>query len=847
MFFESFLQDVRIGLRVLIKEKSFCALAVFVLALGICAVTTQFSIVNGVMLRGFSFPNASRLTSIQFIDPSPTAQPNPFGGVSSQILALDYQELAATQRSFEFVAAYTAQATVNLSYNENPQRYTGAYVTENFLKALGVAPILGRDFTAADNVPGAEKVTLISHKLWQRDFAGNPNVVGTAVRLNGKPATVIGVTPPRFAFPLTEEIWIPFFNEYPARPRSERGLPGGSPSVLGTLRRDVTLEQAESEITSFARRLAAEFVETNKQFNTGKVEPLIKAFTPRQIQGLLLSMLGVCVAVLLLACANVMNMQFARATLRAKELAVRSSLGATRARLIRQMLTESLLLAIIGAIAGVGLAYWATDFLQATVKNLQAPIPSHISFEIDAPVLVFVVAATMLSAVISGVLPAWMASRASPVEVLKEAGRGNTSRAVSFVTRGLVVTQIVLTCIILIASLLQVQSILRQQKIDHGYDTVGLITARMGLMEGDYPTSDARRLFYSRLLRELRSNSEVEHVALTNRLRMAFTTTGPGRIELDGREYKEDRDRPNVNIELVSDGYFAALGMKLHEGRDFTEEDVDSKQPVAIVNATFARKHFGHESAIGRRFRTVASNGQLFGPWRSIVGVVSDVRMLGPFNNPNAEEYGFYLPLTSGAFGPPRGAVAPQFCTIVVKPRSVAVGGSAAAFANNLRRMVNRVDPNLPLYFIGTPAENLDAFLGTNRIIAGMFSVFGLVAMVLASVGLYGVTSFSVNQRTSEFGIRMALGADNNRILGMVMRQGFVQLAVGLVLGLGLAAAIATFGAAGIRQQLFRTDPMDPLTYAAVAVLLALVSLVATLVPARRATRVDPMIALRAE
>ncbi len=845
MIIETFLQDLRIGLRVLIKEKSFCLLAVFVLALGIAAVTTQFSVVNGVVLRGFSFPTADRLVSIRFIDATAT-QPNFFGAPPNQILAYDFQELAAQQKLFEAVAGYTNQATVNLTYNGNPRRYTGAYVTESFLSMLGVKPVLGRDFTAADNTPGAEKVALISHRLWQRDFAGDASVVGAVVRLNGRPATIIGVTPPGFGFPLNEEIWIPIFNEYPPRPRHERGLPGGSPSVMGLLRRGATIEQATSEVTSFANRLAQEFPDTNKQFDTGHIEPLIRTFTPPNIQQLLFAMLGLCVAVLLLACANVMNMQFARATLRAKELAVRSSLGATRGRLIRQMLTESLLLAGIGAAGGVALAYWATDFLLATVRNQQTPIPAHISFEIDGLVLGFVVGATMLSSVLSGVLPAWMASRANPVEVLKEGGRGNTSRAVSFVTRGLVVTQIFLTCIILIASLLQVQSILKQQRIDYGYDTHAYMSARMGLMDGDYPNSDSRRLFYNRLLRELRASAELEHVALTNRLRMAFTITGPAAIEIEGREYKEDRDRPNVNVESVSPGYFDTLGLKLLAGRDFTEEDDDSKLPVAIVNAGFAKALFGSDNPVGRRFRTYGANGRNSGAWRTIVGVVSDVRMIGPFNNPGVESYGFYVPLYSSAFGPARGQVGPQFSTILVKPRGAGSGG-AAAFTNNLRRAVNRVDPNLPLYFMGTPAENLDAFLATNRVIVSMFSVFGLVAMALASVGLYGVMSFSVNQRAQEFGVRMALGADHGRIIRMVLSQSAAQLALGLLLGLGSAAAIAIIFRTGISQQLFDTNPADPLTFAAVGLLLTLVSFVAVIFPARRATRVDPMTALRAE
>jgi len=839
MFLETFFQDLRIGLRVLLKERAFCALAVVVLALGICVVTTMFSVINGVMLRGFSFPNADRLTSIQFIDP---AQTN-FFGVASQIFAFDYDEIVKNQKSFEYTAGYFSGSTVNVTYNGVPRRYTGAYTTQDFFRILGVTPVLGRDFTAADNTPGAEKVTIIGNALWKRDFGSNPNIIGTSIRINGKPATIIGVMPPGVAFPINEELWIPLFNEFGPQPRNTSAAAASTPAVLGLIRRDVSLEQANLEISGFAERLAKEFPDTNKLFRVGLVEPLIKTFTPAQLRGLLFSMLGVCLAVLLLACANVMNMQFARATLRAKELAIRSSLGATRSRLIRQMLTESLLLATLGATLGVVIAYWATDFLHSVAINLPNPIPAYITFDIDAWVLTFVVVATVLAAVVSGVLPAWMASHAHPVEVLKESGRGNTSRGIGLVTRGLVITQILLTSVILIASLLQLQSIVRQQALDYGYNTESVITARMGLMDGDYPNNDARKAFMDRLVLQLRNSPEIESAALTSRFRMTFS--GNGRIEIEGRAYATDKDRPNVNIENVTDGFFATIGLRLIEGRDFTREEDDLKLPVAIVDSRFAHKYFGNESALGRRFRTVGNNGMLFGPWRTIVGVVSDTRMLGPFNNPNVEDFGFYVPYHVLAFGPAAGPNGPQlqFSTIVVRPRGVV----PATFGNNLRREVGKVDPNLPLYFVGTARENQDSFLGQSRIVAGMFTVFGVVAMILASVGLYGVMSFAVNQRTQEFGIRMALGADRSRILRMVLRQGSIQLIIGLALGLGVALTIAVIFGAAIKNTLFNVNPHDPLVYATVALLLATVSFVATLVPARRATKVDPMISLRAE
>ena len=365
----------------------------------------------------------------------------------------------------------------------------------------------------------------------------------------------------------------------------------------------------------------------------------------------------------------------------------------------------------------------------------------------------------------------------------------------------------------------------------------------MGLMDGDYPTPETRQTFYDRLQRELAAHPEFEAAALTSRFRMVFSGSGP--IEIEGKEYAEKRDRPNANFEQVNGSFFSVTGQTLTEGRTFTEDDLDTKQPVAIVNVAFVRKHYGNESALGRRFRSVDRSTLMPGPWRTIVGVVSTVRMQGPFNIPNVDETGYYVPFYANPTGPiPQEPVVTKFATVIVKPRG---GQPAEALATPLRRLVAKVDPNLPLYYVDTPKSQLDGFVAQSRVVATMFSIFGVVAMVLASVGIYGVVSFSVNQRTQEFGVRMALGADRARILGMVIRQGTRQLAWGVALGLGLAITLAIVGRGAIGNILFEVDPRDPYTFIAVLSLVAIVSLVATLVPARRATRVDPLIALRAE
>ena len=835
MFLEGLLRDFRVGFRLLIKDRSFCALAVTALALGICGVTTMFSVVNGVMLRGFSFPNEARLAGANFIDPTSST----FFGVNGRVSSMDYQELLPQQQSFEMMAQYLSGSTVNVTIDGQPRRYTGAYVGHDFLKILGVRPMKGRDFTATDNAAGAEKVTLLSYGLWQRDFGGDENVLDRAIRINGKPAKIIGVMPQGFAFPQNEELWVPLLSEFPPR---QRGDPQEiSPAVLGLLKPGVSIDQATLEFTALARRFAAAFPDTNKDFNAGQVQPLIERFTPAPLRGTLWTMLAFCVGVLLIACVNVMNMQFARATARIKELAIRSSLGGSRMRLIRQMLTESLLVAGFGAAVGVPLAYLSTGWLTRTIRGLETPPPAWITFDLDAPVLMATIGATVIAAIISGTLPALMSSRANANAILRDGGRGSTGRSAGLISRGLVVFQLVLTCVLLIGSLLQLRSIVNQGSIDYGYDTRGVIGARMGLMEGDYPTPEARKAFYDRLLPALEENPQLGAVGLTNRFRMVFS--GNTRIEIDGLKYLTPADRPNVNFEQVTAGYFNVTSQKLIDGRNFTIDDLDTRLPVAIVNAAFAEKHFNRKSPLGRRFRSVNANGSQPGPWRTIVGVVTTVRMLGPFNNPGVDDTGYYVPFFASPAGPAvTGTVASQFATIAAKPRP---GQDVAALPNILRKAVEKVDANLPLYYVSTPQSQMDGFVASNRIIAMMFTIFGVVAVVLAAVGIYGVMSFSVSQRTQEFGVRMALGADARRILGMVMRQGSVQISIGVALGLGLAFALAALIGTGIQNVLFNVSGSDPVIYASVAALVISVSLAATLLPARRATRVEPTTVLR--
>ena len=834
MILESFSQDIRVGLRVLLKDKIFLLLSILVFALGIGGAMTQFTVVNAIVLRGFSFPHPEQLASVGLIDPKASDQNNNFGNGNIPA-AQDYEDIKAAQKSFSMMAGYLNGSTINLTYQNNPQRYTGAYITEDLFKIIGVSPVLGRDFNAEDNKPGAPKTTILGDEIWRRDFNADPNIVGKNVTVNGKAATIIGVMPPGFKFPTSEELWTPLYNEWPLTPRGELflGANNRAPAVMGRLKPGVTLDQANAEMVTIARNIAADNPKTNKDFTSAAVVPLLNAFTGVQLRQIVWAMLGAVILVLLIACVNVMNMQFGRAALRAKELAIRGALGATRWRLVRQMLTESMVVAFFGAIAGSLIAYWGVDWFEKVIKAGPFPPPYWWNFTIDGRVLGFTVAITLLATAISGLLPAFLSSRSNAAEVMKEGGRGNSSRLVNVITRVLVVSQIALTAALLIAATLQIKSIRNQTKLDYGYDENGVYAARLALMEGIYPTEDSRREFFKHAVRELRTHPQFEAAAMTDRFRMTFA--GGGQYEVDGQKYQTDRDRPRGNFESVSDGYFATLGLKILEGRDFTIDDTDSKQPVAIVNASFARKYWGNASALGHQVRIF--NPAKEQPWRSIIGVVPDTLMQGPFDQ-QTENIGFYMPLLGAT-------PATQFATVLVRPRA---GIRADTLGPVLSKAVTALDSNLPTYFPGTPAQFHNDVLSGSRVIAMLFTIFGFVAFILSGVGLYGVMSFSVNQRTQEFGIRMALGADTVRILRMVMTQGAWQLAIGLALGAGGVAVLTGLVARdALKNILFKVDPLDPTIYFAVAGLLTLVAALSCFLPARRATRVDPMVALRYE
>ncbi|MBO0858555.1 MAG: ABC transporter permease [Chloracidobacterium sp.] len=807
-------RDLCYGLRTLLKNPGFTAIATLTLALGICGVTAQFSVFDAALLRGLPFPKPDRLMRVAMRDPAwaPERDRNPW---MSDILEFQKQE-----QSFEGLAGYIFAGAVMVTINDAPQRLSGCQVTSNFFDLLGVKPALGRDFIEADNSRGAESVAIISDALWRSDFGGDPNVIGRVIRVEARPTTVIGVMPPGFEFP-RDQIWIPIFSVYPYTER-----PWGAVNALARLKPGVSLDHAHAEFGAYLNRLAKEYPRTNERFTVPLIEPVLNNFIARPTRQLLVAMLGAVLALLIIACANVMNMQFARAATRASEFVVRSALGASRLRLVRQILAESLLLATIGGVAGVVLAHWAVGLFSGIMGAIPVRVaPYWMQFHIDRRVLAGALAATIGSVLLSTLLPALLASRANLAETLKAGARGHTSRLVSRLTSSFVIGQIGLTCALLISSLLLIKSVTNQFTLNFGFDLDGELAGRLSF-DAEYRNDDERRVAFRQLLTQLRSNPQLTAAAFTTRRNM-LTNDNPLRLELEGQTYIRPEDRIEAWVETVSDGYFAALGLRPLQGREFEPEDREGRRFVAMVNESFARGHFGGVDPIGRRLRFNERD-----QWRTIIGVVPDTLMQGPMEQ-RRDGAGVFLSIEADP---------PSYLTLVARGHA-----PPPQLAETVRREILKVNPDLGIYSLGTPRELMKTILAQPRATASLFAVFGGVAMLLAAIGLYGVTAFSVSRRTQEFGVRTALGASRRDILLLVLRHGGAQSLIGTVTGLGLTIAIVRLGRATLSSLLYRVDPYDPLIYGAVILLLGAAMLLACLVPARRATKVDPLIALRFE
>lgn len=826
--FEGLLRDIRFGLRIMFRNPGFTLLAVCAVALGIGCVTTMFSVINGAVWKGLPFDEPQEIVSVLRYNENrdPWDRAIPYS---------DFQYISEHQSSFEHITAYFG-GTINLAWEGDVERFQGSRISHDFAPLLGVTMPLGRAFLPEEDQVGAPPVAILSHSVWKGYFGGDPNVIGQSVRINGALGKIVGVMPSGFGFPSADDVWIPLnsaqnWNDPQVATRWNL-------EVVARLRDGVAVEKAEAEVSGLIKQLAEAHPDRNRRYQIGGVVPFSENFLGNGL-GMMWFMTLMAGFVLLIACTNVANLLLARSTQRSKELAIRSSLGASRSRIVGQLLTESVVLSVVGSIIGLGLAHWASGYLMDYRETVNMPFWFDFAFDwrIFAVVSVF----TLITGVLSGLFPALRASKTSVNELLKDDTRTGSSALLKAFGIALVVFQVTISCIALICAGLMMKSLDATVNTEMHFDTEGVFVARMGLFEGAYPDPENRNQFFTTLKRNLETHPEIESAALYSRYRWTLTGVDWQRIRNGREDYTDIEQYPLSTSENVSWDYIKTMGIPLLAGREFSERDsTPEAAPVAIVNEALAKSLFPDESPIGKRFQrafddenraAAADQGiELDETFYEIVGVVPNMAAQGIGNDvEQAAERHFFLPLKADN--------TPMFMTIAVNPRS----GRPLALASLVREEVQALDPDLPIYAAGTPAMLIQEDTQMQRLIANIFKVFGSLAALLAAIGIYGVVSFSVNQRTQEFGIRAALGAVPARILRLVLNAGTIQLGAGLFLGLGVAWFLTKL----LRQYLYRVSPNDPLTYVWCTVFIATVAVIAMLFPARRAARVHPAVALR--
>jgi len=807
---ESLWKDFKYSARMLLKAPGNTVVSVIALALGIGLTTTMFSITYGVIFRGLPFEASHRIMFLTRNNPAEDIQ-------RMGVPVHDFLDWREQQTSFEDLGGFY-NGTVNVSGLEGrPERFSGAFVMAGGLDMLRVPPLMGRLFVEGEDQPGSPHVTVLGYTVWQNHFGGDPDVVGRTLRVNGEVSTVVGVMPEGFYFPMNEQLWVPYRQNTAEMERDEGTWLG----VFGRLKDGVSREAALAEFSTIAQRLAMEYPETNEGVGA-TVEPYTERFVGPELSALLYTMLAAVFLVLVIACVNVANLLLARVSVRSKELAIRSALGAGRLRIVMQFLSETFTLAAVGAGLGLVIAWVGIRLFDNAVARSEPPY--WMAFELDGAVLVFAIALTVVAAVMAGILPALKASGAKVNEILKDESRGTSSLRIGKLSRSLVVAEIALSCGLLVAAGLMIKSVVNLGNLDFGLDTEGVMTARVGLFESDYPDETARLQFFEQTVARLEAHPAVAVASLASGL----PTTGRGgrpHFAVEGEIYEADQDYPLARQIIVTPKHFETFGVSVLQGRDFGTQDTRDNLPVALVNLPFAEKYFPGESPIGRRIRVGESDSEE--PWLTIVGVVPDMYLDPPENE---EPEGFYVPLSQSDA---------RFLSIAVRP----VGGDAAALAPVLRDEVMAVDSDMPIYWVRTVADEVAENTWIFKVFSTLFVVFGAAALFLGAVGLYGVMAFYVSRRTQELGVRMALGAEASDVLRLVLKQGLWQLGIGLFLGLGIAALLSR----GLEVLLFQVEPWDPMMFIGITLVLFAVGMLATYVPARRATLVDPVQALRYE
>lgn len=802
--------DLKFTLRSLSRSYGFAVVAVIVMALGVGATTFAFVAINGVVLQPLPYPDADELVHIELIS---AENPNGFG-----IVMHDVNDLAAAQTSFDDLFAYY-QGTVNVADGDSaPVRLDGVFVTARALDQIGVRPLLGRTQVAGEDAPGAPMSVVIGFQLWRDRYGADPDTVGSTIRVNGQQATIVGVMPQGFEWPVRDSIWVPMQQDWAAIARPDAPV---TVEAFGRLRDGVSIEQARAEFATLYARIQA----GNPEWNVGattSLKPYREEFVGDQTMAILTAMQIATAFVLLIACANVANLIFARTVTKRRELSVRAALGASRWRLVSGTLGESVLVSMVGGVLGIGIAHTAGKGVQNYLIANDDGFPYWMDFGADWRVATFALVVAMLAGVIAGVFPALRAAKGDVTEGLKSSGAGGAGVSLGKLTRTLVAVEIALSCALLVGGALTVRSVISLQYAPVGADVAGVMSGRIGLFEADYPDEAARRQFWETFEARVAELPGVTDAAVTTSV-PTYGAGGTGYLP-EGAEPSPDGRRPFARSVIITPRFFDVFRVPIRSGRGFNESDRADAMPVAVVNQALADRAWPGEDPVGKRLLTGNADSPLA---VTVVGVSGNVFHHGL--DQGAVQPALYRPLAQSDV---------RFATIAAR-----TPGDMHALANPIRDALRSVDPDLPSYWLQPAQVWVDQSRSGPRLLGMIFGVFGIAAVLLATVGVYGVLAFTVAQRTREFGVRRALGAGEAGIVRLVLRQGVRQLAIAIPIGLVLAFGLGQL----LRGVLANVSSTDPVSFIGVPALLVAVVVAASLVPAWRAARVNPMVALRYE
>jgi putative ABC transport system permease protein len=805
------ISSLRIALRALLKSPGFTLVSLITLALGIGVNTGMFSLVNALLYRSAPFPAPEQLVRIW--DVSAQSQNGSFS-------VQDLEEMRAQATCFSSLTSWTWWVNTLAEPGQPAEQLSSMNSTPEFFETFGVKPLLGRPFTAEEEVVGRNQVALLSHEFWQKRFGGNPSILGKTIRLSTEPVTIIGVMPPGFGYPMLwgrVDFWRPIaLPRHLVDRRESRQF-----NAIARLKPGVTPAQAEAQLAPLAARLAKDHPELN-QGHSFHVQPLEESLMNRNGRAFSWMLLGLSAFVLLIACANLANLQLARAASNARELAIRAALGASRARLIVHQLVECLILSLGGAALGLLVATWITKTLE---KNIIITDGVTLSLPIDGKILSITLVVALCTGLLFGLIPALLASRVDINAALKQQGRGSTTgRAHHRLRHALIISEVALSLVLLAGAGVMVRGFNKYLGLDHGWDTQHILTATIHPPEETrYSGDDTRRDLHRKLEQRLAAIPGVEYAAMATSLPIGFyTSTRP--IEVAGQTSTIPNEQPPAAFTMVTKDYFSALGIPLIEGRSFSPDVRADSPQVVVINETLAQHFWPHQSALGQRIGSLDGKATV---WREVIGVVRDVDFAGNVGDPGTR-YQIYRPLVQEPWG---------YLNLILRSRS------PQALKRELKRAMVDVDPDVAIEQIDTVPEAIDRMQHNFFVIQGALEAFALLGLVLAAVGLYGVISNLVAQRTSEFGIRLALGARPSDILRSVLVRGIKLSAIGIAIGLLGGIGIGKF----LASLMPRISAVDLTGLVGMSALLFIVALIASWMPARRATQVDPLVALRAE